>query len=1013
MGWFRGAAPVPPAPNTITGITLSNSTFIGGSADGTVVGAISVQTNTGSFGGTLTLGGTDAAKFKIVGSNLELNGTQAAGSYSITITATDASFSNSPFTPSAFPITGSSSGASHLWDLTAVNDTASTQTAGTYFLMRGLAFKDGDLAAATYPQLLVSGVAQPYTPFNIVYWPSGNVMWMGALIRPTFSLTAGASQAIGVWNGGTAPTASGRSFTDLYNQSLAFLVDAAPVTGANLTGTWAGYARSDANNYAQYTLGDGGAGLIVELRLKCAQTPGGAAHGQMESTIWAAILNDASNALGGFVVLGRMTQPFWDVNSPAKNFRAFSRVYYQYGGGPTSIDVSGPCNDSTYTTFNFTWSSGQIFAAAGNKLYNGAFASSHGQVIAGYLTTTGTLPPPLATGTIYFATAASSSATTISISNYSTGEIATAGTGAGTGTHTFNPVHALTQFDSLYGATSTGQWQIFQGTGSIVSPSIGRATYAQSYWQSTRILGAFNLSLIGSISNGTFPYTWNPASVGPLFTTVGASGSRPDLGPLTAYSSRHFYTQSKVDEFIVRCVGLASGHFCHNFRGTTNKNFINLSNTSYTGMDAPSSTQRAIGWAPKDGTWTAPPSFCSMFAFDANQFDHMPETVAYAYLVTGEPQFLAGLMEMGSGAMLSHSVPWRNPTSPVNGYGLPAAFATQQRTQAWALRTLGLVAALTPNPFYDGSQIATYFRDQAAKNCDWMINQALAVQLNAYCRSIGMWMAVRNGTQFSGMTAMFELTYLVFGMRFIYALTGDANALSFLKNMVTFYSHLFSTFGGWAVATGFIWHTVTGSLTLPIQGTGAITSDAQLGGIEANLGGAQNIPQTISWTTGNPSFSITNYNRFGYSNPQAGDVVIFGTNNNAAPSGGSYANDTAYYMRDIAIVSTTLTFNLSATNGGIALPAPSTSGSQTPAESGPFIMPQASSTTANSGGNANADSYIEYLIGILQEFMAADITGNSGERVDPLYNDLQTRQTTAGSINWDATQSWARQTSFA
>lgn len=98
-------------PATISSVTVSPGTFTGGAPDGTVVGTISVTVSSGSFGGSLSgPGGTDAARFKIVGSNLELNGSQAAGSYSITITATDATFSNSPFTSSPISITGSGGG---------------------------------------------------------------------------------------------------------------------------------------------------------------------------------------------------------------------------------------------------------------------------------------------------------------------------------------------------------------------------------------------------------------------------------------------------------------------------------------------------------------------------------------------------------------------------------------------------------------------------------------------------------------------------------------------------------------------------------------------------------------------------------------------------------------------------------------------------------------------------------------------------------------------------------------
>lgn len=97
---------------TIADITISGNAFIGGAPDATVVGAISVPAGGCTFGGTLAIGGTDAASFKLssttLPSNLETNGVVAAGSYSITLTATDGAAGNSPFTPAAFAITGNS-----------------------------------------------------------------------------------------------------------------------------------------------------------------------------------------------------------------------------------------------------------------------------------------------------------------------------------------------------------------------------------------------------------------------------------------------------------------------------------------------------------------------------------------------------------------------------------------------------------------------------------------------------------------------------------------------------------------------------------------------------------------------------------------------------------------------------------------------------------------------------------------------------------------------------------------
>src|SRR5271163_753782 len=98
------------AGQAITGVGLSNSTFTGGAASGTVVGAISVMMSPSSpaFSGALSLSGTNASSFQIVGSNLETNGAVAAGTYNINIVATEAGATGSPFTQ-AETVTGTDS----------------------------------------------------------------------------------------------------------------------------------------------------------------------------------------------------------------------------------------------------------------------------------------------------------------------------------------------------------------------------------------------------------------------------------------------------------------------------------------------------------------------------------------------------------------------------------------------------------------------------------------------------------------------------------------------------------------------------------------------------------------------------------------------------------------------------------------------------------------------------------------------------------------------------------------
>ena len=89
-------------PQQITLVSLSNSSIIGTPLSGTTVGLIGVTLAPASpsFAGTLSLSGTDAARFRIVGNSLETLGSlPVPGTYSINIVASGSvTLFNAPFT---------------------------------------------------------------------------------------------------------------------------------------------------------------------------------------------------------------------------------------------------------------------------------------------------------------------------------------------------------------------------------------------------------------------------------------------------------------------------------------------------------------------------------------------------------------------------------------------------------------------------------------------------------------------------------------------------------------------------------------------------------------------------------------------------------------------------------------------------------------------------------------------------------------------------------------------------
>ncbi len=135
----------------ITGVSLTNTQFVGGSPSGTAVGQIQVAEVGGTFGGTFGLTGADAASFSIAGGWLYTSGTVAAGTYNIIITATQGGVGGSP-KAQAFVITGTSSGSQQWLFLTGnqtFSPTAHGLIAGTAVTLEAIGSGSGGSSAVS------------------------------------------------------------------------------------------------------------------------------------------------------------------------------------------------------------------------------------------------------------------------------------------------------------------------------------------------------------------------------------------------------------------------------------------------------------------------------------------------------------------------------------------------------------------------------------------------------------------------------------------------------------------------------------------------------------------------------------------------------------------------------------------------------------------------------------------------------------------------------------------------
>lgn len=198
--------------------------------------------------------------------------------------------------------------------LSLVNTSGSQQASGFVSPFFGHAFKKGDVPSGTWPRFeLADGTLLAYTMWNRASWNDGSLKFAGFMVRVPTTIAGSGTLTINVKNNGSAPGTSARSTADL--SALNLSVDL--VGTANLSGTWtSSLSQGITDNDFVELLADGGAGKIWRIRQQFMQ--GGANHGQLECFWYVCAMQDGSGGLAGVRVMGRITQPWLDVDTPAK-----------------------------------------------------------------------------------------------------------------------------------------------------------------------------------------------------------------------------------------------------------------------------------------------------------------------------------------------------------------------------------------------------------------------------------------------------------------------------------------------------------------------------------------------------------------------------------------------------------------------------------------------------------------------------------------------------------------------
>ncbi len=937
--WAARRAHVPGSPPpvvapTIVSVTPATGGFTGGtgSANATIATMVATMSPASpGFTGTWSLSGADAASFAINSSTGVLKvgaGDVADGVYNINAIATQVGATGSPFTQ---PIVITGAAGFLLSTLTLVNTSGSTQAADFISPMFGWVFKKGEIPSGTAPIFKNGSTPQPYSWGLQTYWSDDSLKFASFMLRSTASIAGSGSLSIGVWSGGTAPSASARTLTEVYSEELKVSV-VGYGSSLGLSGTWSAWLDNDAtdtNNAEQFVYLDGDAGKVWRFLTHMAATQRGTPHGQLECWHYVAALTATGGGLGGFRYLPCVAQPWYNVDSPAKAIRSMTTVQWQHGSGPTVVPLA-----LQMTAMNFTHVAGTTGSCVSvngsgtptvSDYYSGAIDNVYH--IPCYLTTTGTLPTNLAVDTLYYCHGTKNSTTVTFTTSPNGGASARSITGTGTGTHTINPVATLEHFDRLFMPTVNGTWNFFQGAGSFTADHTVRTKIDIDYWHGDSanklsLLPPHDLALKGIVTDPPFTYNWVPYGIGNLTLNRGGgggSGGRPDLGAIMAWQSIDYLRQSANSEKTIRVDAFAGVHDLICVRNNTNHNVVNIRGAAHTGL-----TQfTTIHWYPDTNSagsapgFTRPPDANVTAIFDQGSNAHKPAFFYYAYLRTGEPQFLDCMVEMAIQGTQQINVTARNTTGTnpgvYTGIGSLWGGSGHERQVAWGHRDLQQAASVCPLVMPDSSDLFACLNGIATDSLSAMLDLAASTAImGSYAVTNKMWLFYDPVSAFF-VNPGFSRRYMHVAIAFAAGAREDANAITWLQNEADWHAYVVANFGYYCTTSYFDHQTLNFDATL-IGGKPAISTDAMY---------ATTTPWTCAYNgANNPAWTFTRASSVNGAVLQDGDKFLFNKGAGQGSTQGlpaNYNNDTAYYAINTAGNSCNLT-TVAGNAGNIVVP---------------------------------------------------------------------------------------------
>lgn len=887
---------------------------------------------------------------------------------------------------------GGGGGGTTLATITFVNDSASTQPAGIPTHTFYVPFKDGDICGGSTPKFLDGVTVQKFSWGLQSYWNSGCLKGATFMLLPTFSVAGSGSHPITISSGGTAPSTSSRTLTEVYSQSLS-AGGTINVSLRGLTGLWKSWlgnsGSADANQYGtprHWLTGDAGEGWSIDTKM--SQTQGGTPDGFYKFRHYIISLNNAGGTLGGFRWMGMMRNPFYNAPSPATNGYTFwnppdsitpsNGLYWQVGVTQTAVAWTWPGPG-----LNWTVAGGQQNTTVPHNFYTGA--DSAGNIIPVTITSTGTLPtcnPALVQTGAYRAVADGlstfgSPTTSFGLEMLNGSSITCSNNG--TGIHTIRPWVELEPFTRVPFATKDALYNFFKGSGSITTETSLRVKIDQAYWHKSKLLPPYDLTLQGASNGGVGAnavpdnpsYDYQLYNIGKFNSAQETPGDHPDLGPLPQDSAVDFYNQSFNSFKMIRNEGLSFALEPLDFKDAANDTLPVVNNTTYTGLSTPNNQlQVCSGTGGASGGFTLPANGPQPVVYSQCDGSHRPQYMYMAFIRTGELQYYDFLLELANGSMLtlyqacgSCGLDFRNPPFPYQAYGLVTSSSQggELRDMAWDFRDIAYGAGICSNDptsahpvFSDGTQTCKYLLDQARANAKWpgdVMNNTISPTIYGSSRSYvvgqrSMYIPQDgHGNVAAYQGGAYEFNFFTFGFNIAAAILEDSNALSFLasvaaRNTATanrygaYHIYGISELAGWPGGIGGFGATWMTPGVNQGNGVGVLMSnDTQWGTT------AEGAAPVINWVP--QAAPDATHLAFTATDPGASCFAIAnGTRyaSNGVPAG--FNQFQFYYMVQV----NGLSFNFSATKGGP--PIATTDSGQFPGGNGYFTDDP---TTANIG----------------------------------------------------------------